>query len=93
MDTRFLPARFQAFVARVLACALCIGAVNNAVSAATATDPWVFVSSPDWFNTDIADLSGGTPGVPAAPGWVLGASGGVNGISPQMRAVYSQLVS
>jgi hypothetical protein len=44
-------------------------------------------------NTDIADLSGATPGVPAAPGWATGASGGRNGVTPAMRAVYGQVVS
>ncbi len=63
------------------------------VGAATSTPEWTFVSSPDWFNTDIADLSGATPGVPAAPGWATGASGGRNGVTPAMRAVYGQVLA
>ena len=77
----------------ILAGVLCATLITGPhLSAATDTDPWVFVSSPDWFNTDVADLSGNTPGIPPAPGWDQGVSGGVNGISPQMEEVYSQLV-
>ena len=60
--------------------------------AQTTTPAWTFVSSPDWFNTDIGDLSGATPGVPEAEGWTLDVSQGLNGISPQMLQVYDFLV-
>ena len=60
--------------------------------AATATAPWTFVSSPDWFNRDVGDLSGSTPGVPQAEGWTLDVSQGLNGISPQMLQVYDFLL-
>ncbi|MBW2635600.1 MAG: hypothetical protein JRE14_16075, partial [Deltaproteobacteria bacterium] len=51
--------------------------------AQTTTPEWTFISSPDWFNTDIGDLSGSTSGVPEAEGWSYGISQGLNGISPQ----------
>ena len=60
--------------------------------AETATAPWTFVSSPDWFNRDVGDLSGSTPGVPQAEGWTLDVSQGLNGISPQMLQVYDFLL-
>lgn len=60
--------------------------------AATETNPRVFVCFPDCLNTGIADLSGATTGVPPAPGWSLGASGGVTGASGQMRVVSEQIV-
>jgi hypothetical protein len=64
----------------------------QSVPAQTQTPAWTFVSSPDWFNRDDADLSGSTLGVPKAEGWDLGVSQGVNGISPQMAATYDLLV-
>ncbi len=66
---------------------------NFQAVAATSTPEWTFVSSPDWLNTDIADLSGATSGVPAAPGWADGASDGRNGVTPAMEAVYGQIVA
>ena len=64
-------------------------ALGGATSAQAQT-PWTFVSSPDMFNSDIADLSGGADASIAAlydasyasnlvqaAGWP-GASGGVN---------------
>lgn len=61
------------------------------MSASAQDQSWTFVSSPDIFNSDIADLSGSTPGVPKAAGWPK-ASGGTNGVSPAMVEVYNQLV-
>ena len=51
---------------------------------------WTFVSSPDWFNRDIADLSGSRLGVPKADGW--DAHAGLNGISPEMQLVYDSVI-
>ena len=53
---------------------------------------WTFISSPDWFNQDVADLSGATPGIPEAEGWDNGVSQGLNGISPQMLSVYDFMI-
>ena len=65
---------------------------------------WTFVSSPDWFNSDVGDLSGGTDASVAAlydasyashlvqaAGWP-GASGGKNGVTAQMATVYNQII-
>jgi hypothetical protein len=76
-----------------LICALVGLLVPLSGAAATTTDTWVFVSSPDYPHTDSGDLSGSTPGVPAAPGWALEVSGGVNGISPQMLAIHGQIAA
>ena len=43
------------------------------------------------FNSDIADLTGNTEGVPKAAGWPE-AFGGVNGVSPTMVELYNKLV-
>jgi len=59
----------------------------------TNTTPWSFVSSPDWFNHDIADLSGSTAGVMKAPGWDGNASNGINGINPEMVQLYDDVVT
>ena len=59
----------------------------------TNTSPWSFVSSPDWFNQDIADLSGSTDGVMEAPGWDNNVSGGTNGVSTEMVTVYDSIVT
>ena len=72
----------------------CLGAfLPTSVLTATDEEPWVFISSLDWRNRDVADLSGATAGVPATPGWALGASGGINEVSPPVLAVQSQLLS
>jgi len=92
MEGRYRVARGVAVAANALLAAASLFTHSLAWSA-TSTPPWVFVSSPDWFNEDVADLSGATPGVPRAPGWPRGASGGVNGISPEMKLVYDQLVA
>ena len=55
---------------------------------ALQANAWPFFSSPDWFNRDVADLSGSTPGVPEAEGWDDDVSQGLNGVSPQMMTVY-----
>ncbi len=65
---------------------------------------WSFVSLPDMFNSDIADLSGGTDAAVAAlydsnyasnliqaAGWPS-ASGGKNGVTAAMATVYNQLI-
>ena len=65
-------------------------------------EPWAFVSSPDLFNSDIADLSGGAdpaiaalydsdyaPNLIQANGWT---PGGNNGITAQMAQTYNQLL-
>ena len=59
----------------------------SAAQSQTNTLPWSFVSSPDWFNRDIADLSGSTAGVMKAPGWDLNVSNGTNGVTPEMEQV------
>ena len=53
---------------------------------------WTFISSPDWFNRDVADLSGATPEIPEAMGWDDNVSGGLNGVSPQMMSVYDFMI-
>ena len=70
----------------------CLTIFSAGISASTQTPAWTFVSSPDWFNQDVADLSGATAGVPKAEGWDLNVSDGLNGISPQMATVYDLLV-
>lgn len=67
----------------------CLCAVALLAGPIHAEAPWVFVSSPDMFNSDIGDLSGGTPGVPKAPGFDAVQK---NSITPQMDAVYDKLV-
>lgn len=69
----------------VFTLSLVMSAATNSLSA------WTFISSPDWFNRDIADLSGSTPGVPPADGWV--SHTGLNGVSPEMQAVYDSVVA
>lgn len=56
--------RLRAIVA--VACVMGLG-----LSRAGAQTPWTFVSSPDLFNSDIADLSGGADAAVAAgrPTW------------------------
>jgi len=53
---------------------------------------WPFISSPDWFNRDVADLSGETAGIPEAEGWDADVSQGLNGVSPQMMTVYDFII-
>jgi hypothetical protein len=45
-------------------------------ASSTRAEAWNFVSSPDWFNRDVADLSGATSGVPEADGWDAHQSAG-----------------
>jgi|GEM_PF-6026370 len=71
------------FVSLTLNVALQIQALGD-------TPPWIFASSPDMFNSDVADLSGQTPGVPAAAGWQEGMA---NGISPEMILAYDKFVA
>ncbi len=85
-----IRARTALFVALIGLTAM---VTSYSICAQTQTDPWVFASSPDWFNMDVADLSGSTPDVPQAPGWPLGASDGLNGVSPEMLQVYNQIAA
>ncbi len=63
-------------------------------TATTSLSAWTFISSPDWFNRDIADLSGSIFEVPKADGWDAHLSaGGLNGISPKMQLVYDSVIS
>ena len=85
--------------------ALLLGALLYSLSTTSAfAAPWTFVSSPDLFNSDVADLSGGTDAAVAAlfdasyssnlvqaAGWPT-ASGGKNGVTASMASVYSQLI-
>ncbi len=89
----------KTFVQLTCAALLALGATT-----ARAQTPWTFVSSPDLFNSDIADLSGGTDAAVAAlydgsyasnlvqaAGWP-GASGGKNGVTANMASTYNQLI-
>jgi len=64
---------------------LLMSAATNSLSA------WTFISSPDWFNRDIADLSGSWSEDLKADGWDTHT--GLNGISPEMQAVYDSVVA
>ena len=79
---------------RAIFCIALLGVLGSPIqsNAQTNTTAWTFVSSPDWFNADIADLSGSTAGVSEADGWDSGVSKGLNGVSPQMRQVFDQIV-
>lgn len=63
-----------------------------------ANEPWTFISAPDFFNADYADVSGGADpdiaavfgdgyadGLVRAPGWV---PGGLNSMNPALAAVW-----
>ncbi len=81
--------------------ALCL--MLASVSTDTRAESWTFVSSPDLFNSDVADLSGGAdPAIAAlydasyagnlvqASGW---SPGGNNSVTAQMAATYNQLLT
>lgn len=70
------------------------------VAPSSTPSSWTFVSSPDFFNSDIGDLSGCADtnlvncshGLPAAAGWPS-VSKGRNSLTPAMDAAYDALVA
>lgn len=56
-------------------------------------EPWTFVSSPDFTNADIGDLSGAITGVPASSGWDGGQNGTTAEIEDSFLAFFQSITS
>ncbi len=91
------------FVSRAILAMMVLALPVLPLSSAEA-QTWTFISSPDMFNSDVGDLSGGTDAAVAAhydasyasnlvqaAGWPT-ASSGKNGLTADMAATYNQLV-
>jgi hypothetical protein len=56
-------------------------------------EPWNFVSSPDFTNSDTGDLSGAITGVPPSSGWDGGANGTTAELEDSFLAFFQSLTS
>lgn len=56
-------------------------------------EPWTFVSSPDFTNSDMGDLSGAITGVPASSGWDGGQNGTTAEIEDSFLAFFQSMTS
>ncbi|MCH7227131.1 LamG-like jellyroll fold domain-containing protein [Haloferula sp. A504] len=57
------------------------------------SEPWTFVSAPDFTNADIADMSGAITGVPASSGWDGGQNGTTAEIEDSFLAFFQSMTS
>lgn len=56
-------------------------------------EPWTLVSSPDFTNADIGDVSGAITGVPASSGWTGGQNGTTAELEDSFLAFFQSLAS